>query len=143
RGSVAVWRTAVSSRRDDRKAATMAQGRQKDLLSRLADAGEDAIARLADIPGGQRFVEATHALRDRLDELQHRVRSLDPLERRVTELERRLEALEGAGKPSARRTRTSSRSTAAGGATPGARRAGAAVAKSADAAKSKGDERSS
>jgi hypothetical protein len=72
----------------------MARTQQKDLLTRLADAGEDAIARLADVPGGQRFVEATHNLRERLDELQRRVRSLDPLERRVTELERRLEALE-------------------------------------------------
>ena len=43
----------------------------------------------ADIPGGQRFVEATHALRDRLDELQHRVRSLDPLERPLLKGRRR------------------------------------------------------
>jgi hypothetical protein len=116
-----------------KKTARTAKPQQKDLLTRLADAGEEAIARLPDFPGGQRFVEATHALRDRLDELQQRIRSLDPLERRVTELERRLEALEGTGKPAARARTT--RSTAAAGATPGARKAGAAVAKSGTAAK--------
>jgi len=87
----------------------MGQALQKDFLTRLADAGEDAIARLGDFPGGQRFVEASHALRERLDELQQRVRSLDPLERRVTELERRLEALEESVKPAARRARTLTR----------------------------------
>ena len=67
---------------------------QKDLLSRLADAGEDAIAKLAEMPGGHRAIEAMNLLKNRMDELQQRVRSLDPLERRVTELEKRLEALE-------------------------------------------------
>ncbi len=75
---------------------------QKDLLSRLADAGEDAIAKLAEMPGGHRAIEAMNQLKNRMDELQQRVRSLDPLERRVTELEKRLEALEG--KPRTRRS---------------------------------------
>jgi hypothetical protein len=68
---------------------------QKDLLSRLTDAGEEAIAKLAEMPGGHRAIEAMNQLKNRMDELQQRVRSLDPLERRVTELEQRLEALEG------------------------------------------------
>ena len=84
--------------------------KQKDLLSRLAGAGEDAIGRLSDVPGGKRLVDAASALRDRVDELQKRVRSLDPLERRVTALERRLGALEKKRPPRA----TASR---AGGAT--------------------------
>jgi hypothetical protein len=67
---------------------------QKDLLGRLADAGEDALSKLADMPGGHRAIEAMNQLKNRIDELQQRVRSLDPLERRVTELEERLEALE-------------------------------------------------
>ena len=71
------------------------QAAQKDLIARLADRGEEAIARLGDVPGGARFVDTAHALRDRLDELQKRLRSLDPLERRVTALEKRLAALEG------------------------------------------------
>jgi hypothetical protein len=74
----------------------MARTDQKDLLGRLADAGEDAFGRLADLPGGGRVVEAVHGLRDRVDELSQRVRSIDPLARKVSELEQRLEALEGA-----------------------------------------------
>ena len=73
----------------------MARKGQKDLLGRLADAGEEAISRLTEIPGGQKALDAVHALRDRIDELQGRVRNLDPLERKVAELEKRLAALEG------------------------------------------------
>ena len=77
---------------------------QKDLLSRLADAGEEAIGKLAEMPGGHRAVEAINLLKNRVDELQQRLRSLDPLERKVAGLEKRLEALEG--------KRTTRRSTA-------------------------------
>jgi hypothetical protein len=84
----------------------MARSGQKDLLSRLADAGEEAIGRLADIPGGNRVLEAVHALRDRIDELQSRMRSLDPLERKVAQLEKRLDALEGKKTTRGRRTTT-------------------------------------
>lgn len=72
----------------------MAAGR--DLLNRLADAGEDAIGRLADAPGGDRMLGAFNSLRDRVDELQRRVRGIDALERRLTELEARVEGLSGA-----------------------------------------------
>jgi len=68
---------------------------QKDVLSRLADAGEEALEKLAGLPTTQRMLEAANALRERVDELQKRVRSLDPLERRVAELERRLDELTG------------------------------------------------
>jgi hypothetical protein len=67
---------------------------QKDLLSRLADAGEDALGKLAEMPGGHRAIEALNQLKNRVDDLQRRLRALDPLERRVAELEKRLEALE-------------------------------------------------
>ncbi len=67
---------------------------RKDLIGRLADAGEDAIARLADAPGGDRMLHAMNATRDRIDELQKRVRGIDALERRVAELEQRVEELE-------------------------------------------------
>jgi hypothetical protein len=78
---------------------------QKDLLGRLADAGEDALTKLAEMPGGHRAIEALNQLKNRMDELQKRVRALDPLERRVEELEQRLAALERTG-----RTATSTRS---------------------------------
>jgi hypothetical protein len=78
----------------------MAQ-QQKDLLSRLADAGEDAIQRLSKAPGGKNVLDAMNTTRDRLDELQKRVRGLDTLEKRVAKLEKRLDAL-SKPKPAAR-----------------------------------------
>lgn len=92
----------------------MAQRKQqKDVITRLAETGEEALHRLADLPGAPRVVEAANVLRDRVDELTRRVRSLDPLERRVAELERRLDAL---SKPAtARRTTTAARRTAGAG----------------------------
>jgi hypothetical protein len=90
----------------------MAQRKQqKDVITRLAETGEEALQKLAELPGGSRFVDAANTLRDRVDELTKRIRSLDPLERRVSELERRLDELSkpaGTRKPAARRpvTRT-------------------------------------
>lgn len=89
---------------------------RKDLLTRLADAGEDAISRLAGTPSTDRMVGVANTMRARVDELQKRVRGLDELERRVAELERRLDEVESAGtakKPAAAR-RTSARKPAAG-----------------------------
>jgi hypothetical protein len=84
----------------------MAQRRQqKDVITRLAESGEEALQKLADLPGGSRLLDAGNALRERVDELSRRVRSLDPLERRVAELERRLDAL-SKPKPAARTRKT-------------------------------------
>jgi TolA-binding protein len=80
----------------------MARAEPKDLLSRLADAGEDAIHRLSEAPGADRVVGALNSMRDRLDEVQKRVRGLEGIERRVDDLDRRLAALEGGAKASAR-----------------------------------------
>jgi len=82
----------------------MPQRKQKDVITRLAETGEEALHRLAELPGGPRVVEAANALRDRVDELTKRVRSLDPLERRVAELERRLDALSRPRRAAAKRT---------------------------------------
>ena len=60
----------------------MAQSRQ-DLLSKLADRGEDVVGKLADMPAAQRLVDAGVQLKDRVDELQKRVRGLDALEQRL------------------------------------------------------------
>jgi ubiquinone biosynthesis protein UbiJ len=83
----------------------MAVREPKDLLTMLADRGEEAIQRLADAPGADRVLGAAQALRDRLDEIQKRLRGIDALERRVEELEHRVEAL------SAPSTRSRSKST--------------------------------
>src|SRR5262249_8688765 len=82
-----------------KKRATKAQ--DKDLITRLADAGEDAIQRLGDLPGGKTMVEAAQTFRSRLDELAVRIRAIDPLEKRVTALEKRLATLERKEKPAA------------------------------------------
>jgi uncharacterized protein involved in exopolysaccharide biosynthesis len=86
----------------------MAVREPKDLLTMLADRGEEAIQRLADAPGADRVLGAAQALRDRLDEMQKRVRGIDALEKRVAELEQRVEALSA---PSASRTTTRKRTT--------------------------------
>jgi outer membrane murein-binding lipoprotein Lpp len=74
---------------------------QKDLLSRLADAGEEAIHRLAKAPGGENLAKALNASRERIDELQKKVRGLDELEKRVAALEKRIDALSKQAKPAA------------------------------------------
>ena len=42
---------------------------EKDFVSRLADAGEEALQRIADLPGGQKALTAVNDLRARVDEL--------------------------------------------------------------------------
>jgi hypothetical protein len=71
----------------------MAGAAQKDILSRLADAGEAAMKTLAEAPGADRFLGAASTLRDRLDELQKRVRGLEDLEQRLAALERKVDRL--------------------------------------------------
>jgi hypothetical protein len=73
----------------------MARPRQKNLVSRLADAGEEAIQRLADAPGADRFMGALTSMRERMDDMQKKLRGLDDLDRRVGAIERRLDKLEG------------------------------------------------
>jgi hypothetical protein len=86
----------------------MTDGQQKDLLSRLADAGEDAINRLSEMPGAARFADAANTMKNRVDELQKRVRGLDDLERRVEVLEAQVAALTKTAKPKAARPASSS-----------------------------------
>lgn len=80
--------------------------KEKDFVSKLADAGEEALQRLSDLPGGQRAVTAFNDLRNRVDELGKKVRGIDELEARVQELEKEVAALKKA-KASTRRTTTS------------------------------------
>ncbi|MBA2567963.1 MAG: hypothetical protein H0V11_01315 [Actinobacteria bacterium] len=81
----------------------MAQ-KKPDLLSRLADRGEQMVGRITDLPGAKQLVDRVATLAKGLDDVQRKVRSLDPLEKRVTQIEKRLAKLEGKGSPSTRKT---------------------------------------
>jgi DNA-directed RNA polymerase sigma subunit (sigma70/sigma32) len=72
---------------------------QRDLLSRLADAGEEAIQRLSKAPGGENITKALNVSRERLDELQKRVRGIEALEKRVAALEKMVDALAPQARP--------------------------------------------
>jgi hypothetical protein len=70
---------------------------QRDLISRLADRGEEMLSKFSDTPGAARVVELLTSTRERLDDLQKRVIGLENLERRLDEVERRLDAVEQPG----------------------------------------------
>ena len=93
---------------------------QKDLLSRLADRGENVIGQITDLPGAHAVTEAFGNVKDRLDDLTKRVRGIEGLDKRVADLERRLDELAG-GAPT---KRSATRSAAP-------KKTGAAVKKSA------------
>ena len=80
---------------------------EKDLLTRLADRGEQVVGRITDLPGAKSLIDRTGALTKQVNDIQRRLRSLDPLEKRVTALEKRLEKIEGKGssakRPAARK----------------------------------------
>jgi hypothetical protein len=76
---------------------------QRDLISRLADRGEEMLGKFAETPGATRVLELLNSTRERLDDLQKRVMGLEDLERRLDQVEKRLEELDGgkaAAKPS-------------------------------------------
>jgi uncharacterized protein YceH (UPF0502 family) len=68
-------------------------GGDKDFVTRLADAGEDALQRFAELPGGQRALTAFNDLRTRVDDLGKKVRGIDALEARVVKLEKQVAEL--------------------------------------------------
>jgi uncharacterized small protein (DUF1192 family) len=68
-----------------------------DPVAKLTDLGDQAIRRVADAPGGDRLLAALNTSRQRLDELQRRLRGIDELERRVAVLERKVEKLSKSG----------------------------------------------
>lgn len=89
----------------------MVKTRQKDILNRLADAGEEAFSRVAGSQTTSRVFESVAGLRERMDEVQRKVRGLDELERRVVKLEKQVAELQ---KPkTTTRSRSASRGTAA------------------------------
>jgi TolA-binding protein len=100
----------------------MAQQKNKDLLSRLADRGEQVVGRITDLPGAKSLLDRTTQLAKTLDDVQKRLRSLGPLEKRVASIEKRLDKLEGKPatrkRPATRRTTSSRGSTAKRSASP-------------------------
>jgi hypothetical protein len=76
----------------------------KDLVTRLADAGEGALQRLSDLPGGQTALNAMNDMRSRVDDLSKKVRGIDRLEERVAKLERDVAALKKVKTPARRPT---------------------------------------
>jgi phage shock protein A len=97
---------ASTTSRRRKAAAGSARLGQKDLVSRLAEAGEDALQRISELPGGQRAVTAFNDLRNRVDELSRRVRGIEELEARVSKLEKEVAALKRGSTTSTRRSST-------------------------------------
>lgn len=94
----------------------MAQRGQKDLLVRLADAGEDALTRFTTSPRLDRVTGVMTNLKDQVDALAGKVRGMEALEKRVEALEREVQRLSKSGssskKTSTARKTSSSRKTA-------------------------------
>jgi hypothetical protein len=94
----------------------MAQQQNKDLLTRLADRGEQVVGRISDLPGAKTLLDRTTNLAKRMDDVQKQLRGLGPLEKRVSAMEKRLAKLEGKKttrkRPATKRTTSSRASTA-------------------------------
>src|SRR5256714_15404815 len=58
-------------------------GQPRDLLTMLADRGEEAIQKLSDTPGADRLLGVAQSMRERLDEIQKRGRGIDAPQSRV------------------------------------------------------------
>lgn len=86
----------------------MAQPKQRNIVERLADVGEEAIQRIGTVPGADRLAASVNATRERLDDVQKRLRGLEQLEKRLAVVERRLDKLEGKGKSTSRKTSSAS-----------------------------------
>jgi uncharacterized protein (DUF3084 family) len=90
--------------------------RKNDLLGRLADLSEDAIQRLSDAPGADRVIGVLNQTRDRVDDLQRRVRGLEELEQRLAALERKVDKLSKSGPASSTsRSRKATTTKSSGG----------------------------
>jgi hypothetical protein len=83
-----------------------------DAISRLADAGEDALRRLLDWPR-RTAVGVKDDLGRQLDDAATKLREIDPLARRVAALEKRLDVLEKATKTTASTASTPAKPPAA------------------------------
>jgi hypothetical protein len=75
--------------------------KQTDLMTKLTGLSEEAVRRLQDAPGGDRVLGAVNGMRERLDDLQKKVRGIDELEKRLTTLEKKVDKLAKAGSSTA------------------------------------------
>jgi hypothetical protein len=91
----------------------MAQRGQKDLLHKLADKGEEAISKLADVPAADKVLNAATGMGKRLDDMQKRIRGLESIEKRVAALERRVDKLADTTGSTKRRATPAKRTTTA------------------------------
>jgi hypothetical protein len=82
--------------------------KQKDILTRLSDAGEEALSRVASSQATTKLMDSVGSMRERVEDMQRKVRGLDALEQRVASLEKRVDEL---SKP--KRTTTRSRASTA------------------------------
>ena len=71
----------------------MAKQADKDILTRLADAGEEALRKLGDAPGMDRALTYAKTTRKQIDELTKRVQGISALEARIAKLEKQVAAL--------------------------------------------------
>jgi hypothetical protein len=99
----------------------MATSKEKNIVERLAGAGEEVLERIASIAAAERMVGTLGTLKERVDDLQKSVRTIDRLERRLSAIEWRLTKLEGKTSTKSRkasssgsRKRTATRKTSAG-----------------------------
>jgi hypothetical protein len=96
--------------------------KQKDLLTRFADAGEEAFQLLSSAPGADRVLGSAlgvmHNMRDQLDSLSKRVRGIEELEQRVAKLEQEFAKASGSASRPTRSRATKSRASSSTGAAP-------------------------
>jgi hypothetical protein len=85
----------------------MASPKQKNIVERLAGAGEEALERIASLAGAEKVAGTLGTLKERVDELQKSVRAIDRLEKRLTAIEWRLSKLEGKSSTRSRKTSSS------------------------------------
>lgn len=85
--------TSAMSETSTKSESKSSAAADKDIVTRLADAGEEALQRLAELPGGQRALSAFNDLRTRVDDLGKKVRGIDALEARVAKLEKQVAEL--------------------------------------------------
>ena len=67
---------------------------KQDILSKLADKGEGALSRVASSQTTALVVGSVSGLRERIDDVQKKMRGLDELEKRVAKLEKQLAELQ-------------------------------------------------
>jgi hypothetical protein len=81
--------------------------KQRDLITRLSDAGEEAISKVTGSQSAARIMESVGGARERLDDIQKKLRGLDELEKRVKKLEKQVADLSKPKRSTSSRSRTS------------------------------------